>query len=149
MEWDSILVLGPLLDPPRARKIKRRARALDGVRVHMFYEDMPRLLASASAIVAMAGYNTVAEILRSRVPAVLLPRCFPRKEQLIRATRLAALGLVDNLPSPSPETLRSAVERAIARKHVTAELPPMDGGDRLCSVALELLAKARMSTFEA
>ena len=148
-EWESVLVLGPLVDPARARRIKRRARLLDGVEVHLFYEDMPRLLASSSAVVAMAGYNTVAEILRSRVPAVLLPRCFPRKEQLIRARRLQDLGLAECLPAPTPESLAVAVAVAIRGGRVQKDLPPLDGANRLCRIAEELIGRERRHVEEA
>jgi predicted glycosyltransferase len=43
----------------------------------------------------MAGYNSVCEILATTTPALLVPRTRPRAEQLIRATRLAELGLAD------------------------------------------------------
>lgn len=139
--WDSTIVLGPLLDRSRARGIKARARVLGHAKAHLFYEDMPRLFGEASAIVAMAGYNSAAEILRSRLPAVLLPRCFPRKEQLIRARRLADLGFVDHLPSATPEGLRRAVESALNRGRHRLELPPLDGAERLSRVAAELLSR--------
>jgi len=139
--WDSTIVLGPLLDASRARKIKRRARLLSGVTVHRSHSDVPRLLRRASAVVGMAGYNTVTEILQARTPAVLCPRSFPRREQLIRAERLAALGLVECLPHPEPAELRAAVERALARGRMQGPIPPLDGHARLCDIALELLAE--------
>lgn len=140
--WHSTVVLGPLLDSERARQIKRRARLLDGVTVHRFHGDMPRLLHRASAVVSMAGYNTVAEVLQSRTPAVLCPRTFPRREQLIRATRLSSLGLVRCLPRPSALSMRAAVEAALADDRKEGELPPlppMDGATRLCEIVRELL----------
>jgi predicted glycosyltransferase len=45
----------------------------------------------------MGGYNTVCEILSFEKPALIVPRVKPRREQLIRAERLQALGLVDVL----------------------------------------------------
>jgi predicted glycosyltransferase len=148
-DWESVIVLGPLVDRARARRIKRRARLLDGVEVHLFYEDKPRLHASSSAVVAKAGYNTVTEILRSRVPAVLLPRCFPRKEQLIRARRLEDLGLAECLPAPTPESLADAVATAIRRGRVQKDLPPLDGAQRLCKIAEDLIGHERRPIEEA
>jgi len=49
----------------------------------------------AQAIVAMGGYNTVSEILSMGKRALIVPRCAPRKEQLIRAERLKAMGHID------------------------------------------------------
>ena len=45
----------------------------------------------ASAVVSMGGYNSVAEILTTNTPALLVPRDRPRQEQLIRARALQAL----------------------------------------------------------
>lgn len=53
------------------------------------------LFAGAGAVVQMAGYNSTLEALSAGVRAVLVPRRSPRREQAIRASRLAALGLAD------------------------------------------------------
>jgi predicted glycosyltransferase len=45
----------------------------------------------------MGGYNTFCEILSFDKPALIVPRTTPRLEQLIRARRAAALGLVSML----------------------------------------------------
>lgn len=137
--WDSQLLLGPLLPREQARRIRRHGRLLDGVSVKEFRADVPRLLEEADAVVAMAGYNTTAEILQSGLPAVLLPRSAPRREQLIRAQRLADLGLVECLPEPTPESLRSAVERALARRRTVRTSVPLGGAARFAEIALDLL----------
>jgi predicted glycosyltransferase len=142
--WDSVIVLGPLLDPAAGRHIKRQARQIDGVTVHAFHGDMPRLLAESNAVVSMAGYNSTAEILRSGVSAVLLPRTAPRREQLLRASRLAQLGLVQCLPAPDPRSLRAAVRSALANVGGTRSargLVPLDGDRRLVAIAAELLGR--------
>ncbi|HYT04332.1 MAG TPA: hypothetical protein VEM13_05555, partial [Gemmatimonadales bacterium] len=59
----------------------------------------------ADRVVAMGGYNTVYEVLSFEKPALIVPRVTPRREQLIRAERLRALGLVDVL---HPEALSAA-----------------------------------------
>jgi len=43
----------------------------------------------------MGGYNTVTEVLATDTPALVVPRCRPRTEQLVRARRLSDRGLVD------------------------------------------------------
>jgi len=128
--WDSHIITGPLMAPAAVRRIRARARKLQpisSVRIHRFHGNLPGLLRRADAVVSMAGYNTCAEILQSGIPAVLLPRTFPRKEQLIRATRLAELGWVKTLPAenPDPRELFDAVESALAsgrRKPAEADL---------------------------
>jgi predicted glycosyltransferase len=54
-----------------------------------------QLFAAAGAVVQMAGYNSSVEALSAGVRAVLIPRRSPRREQAIRASRLASLGLAD------------------------------------------------------
>ncbi|MDQ1664418.1 MAG: hypothetical protein QOH75_449, partial [Actinomycetota bacterium] len=49
------------------------------------------------AAVTMGGYNTVCEMLAYRIPTLVVPRVRPRLEQLVRADRLAELGLLDVL----------------------------------------------------
>ena len=48
-----------------------------------------------SAVVQMAGYNSTFEALAAGIRPVLVPRRTPRREQAIRAARLAGLGLAD------------------------------------------------------
>lgn len=142
-DWDSTLVLGPLFDGEQARSIKRRVRELPRVEVQRFHADVPHLLAHSDAVVGMAGYNSVVEFLQSGVPTVLCPRSFPRREQLLRAERMAAMGLAECVPSPAPVVLRAAVERALSLGRRETWLPPMDGATGVCRVARELCAEPR------
>jgi len=139
-DWDSVLVGGPLLDERDARRLRRRAEALDHVQVRRFHADLPWLLAESDAVVAMAGYNTVAEILQSGKPAVLLPRTHPRMEQALRAERLAALGLASSLIDPRPLELMQTVERALRTGPPPLDRrPSLEGVQNLCGVARQLL----------
>ena len=54
-----------------------------------------KLFARAAHVVQMAGYNSTFEALAAGVRPVLVPRRSPRREQAIRAGRLASLGLAD------------------------------------------------------
>lgn len=137
--WDTTIVLGPLSDPERARAFKRRVRGLSGVKLHLFHADLPHLLAQSDAVISMAGYNSVVEILQSGANAIFCPRSFPRREQLMRAERLAALNLAECLPVPTPERLRKALEMALSTGRVTRRLPDLDGASRLCAIAGELI----------
>ena len=59
-----------------------------------FDTQLEFLIANAAGVVAMGGYNTFCEILSFDKPAILIPRVAPRREQLIRAKRVAELGLM-------------------------------------------------------
>ncbi len=60
------------------------------------------LFARAGAVVQMAGYNSTVESLAAGVRPILVPRRSPRREQAIRATRLAAMGLADVVDEGAP-----------------------------------------------
>lgn len=142
-KWQTYVLTGPLMDNDKVKEIKRLARRLPSVKVHRFYPDVPRRLRQASLVVAMAGYNTSAEILQSGRPAIFLPRSFPRKEQLLRAGRLARLGVAYSLPDPSPERLREVVERGLKRDWSKAKPPRLDGTRNLCDLVEDLLEPER------
>ncbi len=137
--WDTTLLLGPLMDAECARSLKRRGRLADSVTVHTFHADLPRLIAESDAVVGMAGYNSVAEIMQARVPAVLLPRTAPRREQAIRAQRLAALGLAQCLETPEPHALRHALEAAIAERTSRGARPNLKGREGVVGVCQQML----------
>jgi predicted glycosyltransferase len=53
------------------------------------------LFSRAEAVLCMAGYNSTLEALAAGCRPILVPRRSPRREQAIRAWRLATLGLAD------------------------------------------------------
>ena len=139
--WESVLVGGPLLDEREARRLRRRGERIGKVQVRRFHADLPHLLAECQAVMAMAGYNTCAEILQSGKPSVLLPRTHPRMEQAIRAERFQRRGLTRSLIAPRPADMIAAVADALAAGAPAREkIPSLDGTARLCEVARELLA---------
>lgn len=140
--WTSHVVTGPLMDREAVREFKRAVQKMgmaDRVRVSRFHNKLPHLLQAADAVVSMAGYNSCAEILQSRLPAVLLPRTHPRQEQLIRARRLQELGLATCLENVHPHALRAAVNTALAGSLRESSSLNLDGADRLCDLTAELL----------
>ncbi|MFT5289984.1 MAG: putative glycosyltransferase [Planctomycetota bacterium] len=142
-DHDTVIVSGPLLAPREARRLKRRVRNLQGVEIHRFHNDLPRLMAESDLVVCMAGYNTCAELLYSGRRAVFLPRTFPRREQVIRAERLAALGLGTCLEDPKAEVLSAAITKELAHNRREGGLrtwvAPMTGAANLTAIAEELV----------
>lgn len=118
--FDSVVVTGPLMDDASRRRLERLARGLRA-RVLEFRADMERLIARAGAVVSMGGYNTTTELLSAGKPALIVPRVEPRVEQLIRARRLAALGLVEMIHPDdlTPALMRSTVEGLLERGPTT------------------------------
>lgn len=122
------IVLGPQMrEESRARL---RARCLDSANVSLrdFAPDMAPYYGRADAVVSMAGYNTVCELLSHRRRAVLVPRARPVCEQLIRARRLAELGLF-GIVEPSELSAETLMRKLSAELETRRAAPdPIDLG---------------------
>jgi len=94
----ALLVFGPFMNQERRIAFQERAAKLPKVHAITFEARFERLMERAIGVVAMGGYNTFCEILSFGKPALIVPRTRPRREQLLRAQRAEALGLVRVLP---------------------------------------------------
>lgn len=112
--FDSIVLAGPLLSVARVGEIRSMAVGLP-IEVHHFVPDMTSLLAGSDLVISMGGYNAVSEIMAHANRALLVPREWPRREQLIRAELLTALGYSDllRMSALTPESLWSHVNSAL------------------------------------
>ncbi|HSF95764.1 MAG TPA: hypothetical protein VLA52_12125 [Thermohalobaculum sp.] len=91
----ALIVYGPFMNATDRLDFDLRVAALGGrVTALGFHARLERLLAEATGVVAMGGYNTFCEILSTDKPAIIAPRTKPRREQLIRASAAERLGLV-------------------------------------------------------
>ncbi|WP_167145736.1 glycosyltransferase [Actinomyces sp. ZJ308] len=93
--YRHVVVTGPQLDAALFHQVAQVAGPRTTVR--RTWPGMSHHIQQAAAIISMAGYNTVSEILASDTPALLVPRETPRLEQLIRAAALKDAGAVDLL----------------------------------------------------
>lgn len=120
--YRHVVVTGPQMSEADHRTVERAAtRATQVVRS---VPDAAGLIRRAAATVSMAGYNTVTETMATPVPALLVPREWPRREQLIRAEALAAVGAADVLragdltPPRISAWWADAVNRRVERDHL-------------------------------
>lgn len=90
----GILIAGSQMPLPERAMLHAAVAARPDMEMHDFLPEPLPLIAGAARVVAMGGYNTVSEVLSFGVPALIVPRTAPRREQILRAERLAALGLV-------------------------------------------------------
>ena len=142
--WDTHIITGPLMDPGMVRHYKRKIHALGlagSVKISRFNANMPRLLQESDAVVSMAGYNSCAEFMQSRTPAILMPRRHPRKEQLIRARRLEQFGLARCIENENPIQLHNAIEQVLKCRDSIRCYPDMDGLNSLCDMVGGLTSK--------
>jgi len=93
----GVVVTGPFMPLARRQRLMEQAARRDDLTISEFLDDPAPLIALADSVVAMGGYNTVCELLWLNRRTLIVPRVHPRREQAIRAQRLARLGLVDVL----------------------------------------------------
>lgn len=96
-DHDGIVLAGPYMGPVALDALSRTAGRQPGMTVLEFVPDAERFIAGAAAVVSMAGYNSVCELLAAGRRTLLVPRMEPRVEQAVRARSLQRLGLVDVL----------------------------------------------------
>ena len=97
----GVVVAGPFM--PTAERRSLHLRVGPRLRVLDFVAEPAPLLERAESVVSMGGYNTVCELLALGKRALIVPRVAPRREQLVRARRLAARGVVDMLHPESAD----------------------------------------------
>jgi predicted glycosyltransferase len=123
-----LVVTGPFLPAAQRARLKELAQDLPVI-VRKSVPDSLTYLNAADLVVAMAGYNTTAEILSLGRRALLVPRSGPSAEQRLRASSFAARGWVHWL---DPDTLAPPVLAGAVLEALEAEpVPPDEHGPDL------------------
>lgn len=134
------IVTGPLMPCNERNRLRENSQ---GCRLSFvdYQDDLASVIAAADLSVSMGGYNTVCEVLTAGVPALVVPRIFPRKEQHIRARRLEARGLISVLPSTSlnTDTLSAAIRCTLGAAKGRYMPVALDGVARATDHILSLL----------
>ena len=127
----TLMITGPLMAKAQIEELRALASGIDA-QVVEFRGDMDRVLAGARAVVGMAGYNTVAEVLRARRPGLLVPRTRPSQEQLVRARAISEHPSYDMLHPDdlSPHSMRAALARLLELPQPAAPPDEYEGADR-------------------
>ena len=137
-----VMITGPFMPEEQRQELQARAVGLP-VRVRRTVADPFSYICAADAVVAMAGYNSTMEILRSGTPCVMVPRMGPSSEQKIRVGLFQSQGWVDKVdPSKiSGRELADAICRALDRgKDKDARTgPDLDGLPRAVNHLRSLL----------
>jgi predicted glycosyltransferase len=139
------IVAGPFMSGREVRRLRRLAE--DRTRLHLleFVEEPGGLIRPAERVVAMAGYNTICELLSFGKRALVVPRTRTRREQLIRAERMRDLGLLELL---HPDRLSAAaltkwLADGSAAARPAATRIDMGGLDRIPDLLDEVLRRGR------
>lgn len=100
--WRAVLAAGPYADVRDLAALVSTSSAARRARLIEDAAGCPELFARSAAAIQMAGYNSSFEALAAGLRPILVPRWQPRREQLIRAERLAERGLADVVAEGEP-----------------------------------------------
>lgn len=139
-----LILTGPQMPAEDHRAIREAmeasssTRSGDGsmVQVRRYAPHVPKLVRDAAAVVCMAGYNSLAEVMATATPALVVPRSTRRAEQPRRAAALAAVGAVDMLVAEelTPQALTLWFAQASGRCSLRDGVD-LDGLTRIGSLA--------------
>ena len=133
-------IVGPHMPEEILHEVKRSP--IENTIVERMRPDLPSLINRARLSISQAGYNTVAEVLSSNTPAILVPfEGGDETEQRIRADLLAKRGAVevvyeDKLDS---QTLAKAITRALKDQTKTALKIDLKGAERTADILSKMI----------
>lgn len=113
----SLIVFGSEMPAVEREKLAQMIAVYPNIITLDFTERLMCYLQTADLVVSMAGYNTITEIFSLGKKAVVIPRCKPSYEQLIRASRMHELGLLLSI-APQDVTIENfaeAIDRQLYR----------------------------------
>lgn len=150
LPYPALVVLGPFMQSESQARFHQRAEALSNVEVVTFDARMESLIAGCIGVVAMGGYNTFCEILSFDKPALIIPRRYPRREQLIRASRASDLRLtrmLDGENGRDPSDMATALRHLPQQNHPSEVIIPglLDGLENINTLARRQMTRPRPS----
>ncbi|MGH9752326.1 MAG: glycosyltransferase family protein [Blastocatellia bacterium] len=120
----SLIFSGPEMARAQRESLLQAAASRPEVRVPEFTDDLMSYMDAADVVVSMGGYNTICEILSLRKKSVIVPRCRPVREQLIRAERMSRLNLFKMI-HPDQLTARRLMNTLLEQLDCEQESAPL------------------------
>ena len=144
-EVEMKIIAGPFLSDESWRALRTLAQGKNKLRLVRQVSDLCSELCGAAVSISQAGYNTCLDVLRAKVPAILVP--FAREnedEQRRRAMRLQNLGAVRVLEQKdlSPARLAAEIRESMKSKFVTPTLD-LNGAENSAAL-IESMTAAKM-----
>ena len=139
------LITGPLADNAEFASLMAEATERPGISVLRSVPDLVPALRMASVSISQCGYNTTLDLLKTRVPAIVVPFGNEREnEQPRRALRLAQCGLATALDPEATNggTLAAAVTELVGTKPVDTGWA-IDGADASAQLLVAALREKR------
>ena len=140
------IITGPFLAPAEYDSLVAFAATTKNLTVERFVSDLAALMAGATASVSQCGYNTALDIIRARVPSLVVPFDGGREtEQAERALRLAEVGVVRvlSMDQLSIAGVVEAIDGLLARTPPTVALD-LNGAENTADIVAEFV-RARQS----
>ena len=119
----STVVAGPMMSEGDFEALALARQGDERIEILRSTRTMGRLLDSADAVVSMGGYNAIYESVSRRLPLTVLPRIFPRREQIERCTRLAKRGVLTTLEpgaAARPNEMAAAIDSMLSTPQMSA-----------------------------
>ena len=143
--FHSLIVAGPQMDVSEYQMLEKWAAEIASpITLKQFTPHLSSYLSIADLVVAMGGYNTVMEIMGYGRRSIIVPRVSPRREQLIRAERLAARNLVRMIHPDELTPMRLLAEVEAGMKERSQAFPSsrtlnMNGAEEASRALIRLL----------
>ncbi len=136
----TTVLAGPFAPEPVWSWLQEQAEQLDGFEAVRYLPDLRTEMARSAVTVSQCGYNTTMDILRARVPAVVIPYAEGREdEQRQRAERLDNLGVLRCLAPDDLDADRLADSVIAAASTTPAAVSlDLDGRQKSASIIAEL-----------
>ncbi len=135
----GVLLTGPSMSDEDRRTLQ--ARAPSSMQIVSGFGHATAWVQKASAVVTMAGYNSLCEVLKWRKKALVVPRAGPSAEQRIRTRLFSERSLIRMLASGPqvPEELARALTALMAQDGIpdSQNMPPLNGAERSATVLLD------------
>lgn len=151
--WDTLalpmtIVAGPFLPEADWQALQQQARACPGLMLIRHVPNMTELLASHSISVSQCGYNTVMDLLKSGIAALVVPFAHGQEvEQSNRAERLSKLGLLRQVAADELEVNRFVTEvEQLLTFTPNATALDLDGAAKSVCIMQDLVARKKAIT---
>lgn len=109
----AVLCTGPLVPATDRARVTAATEDMPSVVVVDHLREPAAVAAGARCVVTRGGYNSMCELVHSGVPTIVVPRTWPRREQLLRAGAFESRGLVRRVDEDGPD-LEGRLTAAVA-----------------------------------
>ncbi|VEP11482.1 putative glycosyl transferase [Hyella patelloides LEGE 07179] len=144
--YKTLIIFGSEMPSVEREKLSQIIEDRSSIITLDFTDRLMSYMQAANVIVSMAGYNTITEILSLGKKALVIPRCKPSHEQIIRASRMHKLGLLTAIDPNSiiTDNLAEAINKRLNNSHQVSAILNFDGLLNIQQEIISLLSKEQI-----